>query len=187
MKHILYLAGGNSRRFGENKLLYELEGKPLYRHGLDMLVSLIQTRDDCTLTVVSRYDEVLDGAHACGVRAVYSPESVKGQSYTIRAGLDALDVREGDFVVSVVADQPYLTADTVARLLDAAQPGVVCARVGFGERRGNPALFSAALVPELRALRGDGGRPLLLRPDCVLVQAGSERELYDIDTRDSVQ
>ena len=158
MKHILYLAGGNSRRFGENKLLYELEGKPLYRHGLDMLVSLIQTRDDCTLTVVSRYDEVLDGARACGVRAVYSPESEKGQSYTIRAGLDA------------------------------AQPGVVCARVGFGERRGNPALFSAALVPALRALRGDGGgRPLLLRPDCVLVQAGSERELYDIDTRDSVQ
>ena len=188
MKHILYLAGGNSRRFGENKLLYELEGKPLYRHGLDMLVSLIQTRDDCTLTVVSRYDEVLDGARACGVRAVFSPESEKGQSYTIRAGLDALDVREGDFVVSVVADQPYLTAQTVAKLLDAAQPGITCARVGFGERRGNPALFSAALVPALRALRGDGGgRPLLLRPDCVLVQAGSERELYDIDTRDSVQ
>ena len=139
MNHILYLAGGNSRRFGENKLLYELEGKPLYRYGLDMLSSLIQTRDDCTLTVVSRYDEVLDGAQACGVRAVYSPESEKGQSYTIRAGLDALDVREGDFVVSVVADQPYLTADTVAKLLDAARPGVVCARVGFGERRGNPA------------------------------------------------
>ena len=128
---------------------------------------------------------MLDGARACGVRAVFSPESEKGQSYTIRAGLDALDVREGDFVVSVVADQPCLTAQTVANLLDAAQPGITCARVGFGERRGNPALFSAALVPELRALRvtGDeGGRALLRRPDCVLVQAGSELELCDIDT-----
>lgn len=188
MKHILYLAGGNSRRFGENKLLYELDGKPLYRHGLDMLVSLIQTRDDCTLTVVSRYDEVLDGARACGVRAVYSPESEKGQSYTIRAGLDALDVREGDFVAFVVADQPYLTARTMARLLDAARPGVACARVCFGGRCGSPTLFSAALAPGLYALRGDeGGRALLQRPDCVRVPADSARELLDIDTPDNLR
>ena len=183
MKHILFLASGNSLRFGENKLLHVLDGKPLYRHGLDMLAELAHERDDCTLTVVSRYAAVRAGAQALGVRAVDSPESEKGLSYTIRAGLDALDVREGDFVVSVVADQPYLTAQTVAKLLDAAQPGITCARVGFGERRGNPALFSAALMPELRALRGDeGGRELLRGADCVLVQAGSERELYDVDT-----
>ena len=29
---ILYLAAGNSRRFGENKLLYPLDGKAVYRH-----------------------------------------------------------------------------------------------------------------------------------------------------------
>ena len=183
MTHILYLAGGNSRRFGENKLLYPLDGRPLYRHGLDMLAALIQTRDDCTLTVVSRYEAVLDGVRACSVRTVYSPESEKGQSYTIRAGLDALDLRQGDFIAFVVADQPYLTARTMARLLDAAAPGVQCARVCFGARRGNPALFSAALAPALRALTGDeGGRTLLARPDCVLVPADSARELCDIDT-----
>ena len=54
MTHILFLAGGSGRRFGENKLLYPLEGRPLYRHGLDMLASLAKTRDDCTLAVVSR-------------------------------------------------------------------------------------------------------------------------------------
>lgn len=183
MTHILYLAGGNSRRFGENKLLYPLDGRPLYRHGLDMLAALIRTRDDCTLTVVSRYEAVLDGARACGVRAVCSPESEKGQSYTIRAGLDALALWQGDFIAFVVADQPYLTVHTMARLLDTAAPGVLCARVCFGTRCGNPALFSAALAPALRALTGDeGGRALLARPDCVLVPADSARELCDIDT-----
>ena len=177
MKHILFLASGNSRRFGENKLLHVLDGKPLYRHGLDMLAELTRGREDCTLTVVSRYAAVRTGAEALGVRAVDSPESEKGLSYTIRAGLDALDLQDGDFVVFVVADQPYLTAETVARLLDAAGPGVV-----FGERRGNPNLFCAALASELRALEGDeGGRELLRGADCVLVQAGSERELYDVD------
>lgn len=183
MKHILFLASGNSRRFGENKLLKEISGKPLYRHGLDMLAALVRERDDCTLTVVSRYAAVRAGAQALGVRAVDSPESEKGLSYTIRAGLDVLALQDGDFVVFVVADQPYLTAETVARLLDAAKRGVRMARVVFGERRGNPNLFCAALAPELYALRGDeGGRELLRGADCVLVQAGSERELYDVDT-----
>lgn len=188
MTHILYLAGGSSRRFGENKLLYPLDGRPLYRHGLDMLAALVQTRRDCTLALVSRYDAVLDGARACGVRAVYSSESEKGQSYTIRAGLDALDLQPDDFVAFVVADQPYLTARTMARLLDAARPGVACARVCFGGRCGSPTLFSAALAPGLYALRGDeGGRALLQRPDCVRVPADSARELLDIDTPDSLR
>lgn len=182
MTHLLYLAAGSSRRFGENKLLHALDGKPLYRHGLDMLAGLVKQRTDCTLTVVSRYAAVRAGAAARGVRAVDSPESDKGLSYTIRAGLDALDLQEGDFIAFVVADQPYLTEQTVARLLDAAQPGVRTARVAYGTRRGNPCLFCAALASDLYALRGDaGGRALLDTPDCVLVQAGSERELADID------
>lgn len=188
MTHILYLAGGSSRRFGGNKLLYPLDGRPLYRHGLDMLAGLVRERDDCTLTVVSRYASVREGAKAIGVRAADSPESEKGQSYTIRAGLDALDLQPDDFIAFVVADQPYLTARTMARLLDAARPGVACARVCFGGRCGSPTLFSAALAPGLYALRGDeGGRALLQRPDCVCVPADSARELLDIDTPDSLR
>lgn len=182
MKHILYLASGSSRRFGVNKLLYSVGGKPLYRHGLDELAALAAGRDDCTLTVVSRYAAVREGAKALGVAAVPSPESEKGLSYTIRAGLDAVRLLPRDFVVFVAADQPYLTGKTVARLLDAAAPGVRMARVCFGERRGNPCLFAAALAPDLRALEGDeGGRELLRGADCVTVQADCERELYDVD------
>ena len=35
MIHIIYMAAGNSRRFGSNKLFYELDGKPMYRHLLE--------------------------------------------------------------------------------------------------------------------------------------------------------
>ena len=42
MIHIIYMAAGNSRRFGSNKLFYELDGKPMYRH---MLERLIETND----------------------------------------------------------------------------------------------------------------------------------------------
>ena len=37
---LIYLAAGNSRRFGSNKLFYEIDGKPMYRHLLDRLVRI---------------------------------------------------------------------------------------------------------------------------------------------------
>ena len=40
MIHIIYMAAGNSRRFGSNKLFYELDGKPMYRHLLERLVEI---------------------------------------------------------------------------------------------------------------------------------------------------
>ncbi|MGN1014569.1 MAG: NTP transferase domain-containing protein [Butyricicoccus sp.] len=189
-KHILYLASGNSRRFGSNKLLYPLQGKPMYRYGLEMLHQLVQSRTDCTLTVVSQYEEIRQQAQRLGIAAVDSVDSPKGISFTIRAGLNALtNISDEEYVVFVVADQPYLTGRTVQRLLDAADAGAQTALVTYGEQTGNPALFSARLIPELRALEGDqGGRRVLRRhPEGqLLVPADSARELSDIDVPDQI-
>lgn len=98
MIHIIYMAAGNSRRFGSNKLFYELDGKPMYRHLLDHLAEIknrynksksdSQTID---ITVVTRYREILDYC-ACipDCHAVISPDSEKGISYTIKAGIMAV-------------------------------------------------------------------------------------------------
>lgn len=92
------MAAGNSRRFGSNKLFYELDGKPMYRHLLDHLAEIknrynksksdSQTID---ITVVTRYREILDYC-ACipDCHAVISPDSEKGISYTIKAGIMAV-------------------------------------------------------------------------------------------------
>ena len=37
---MIMLAAGNSRRFGGNKLLYEVDGMPMYRHILDLLMEV---------------------------------------------------------------------------------------------------------------------------------------------------
>lgn len=182
-KYIIYLAAGNSRRFGTNKLLYNYKGKPLYRYGFDMLSDFCVRRPDCSMTVISQYQEILEQAKLRNIPAVYSPDSCKGMSYTIRTAINALGkIREDDFIIFVVADQPYLTGNTLERLLSCARPGVETVSAAYGENPGNPTMFSARLIPELLALQGDeGGRKVIRCHSCVYVKVEDEQELYDID------
>lgn len=186
---IIYLAAGNSRRFGANKLLYPYQGKPLYCHGLDLLAAFCEKRQDCSLLVVSQYEEILEQARVKGIPSVYSPDSRKGMSYTIKAAIGALEnLQEEDFLLFVVADQPYLQEHTLERMLEYAVPDVEAVSAACGEQPGNPVLFSARLVPELLALQGDqGGRKILSGHACIYVQVESQQELKDFDTRDQVE
>ena len=38
---MIYLAAGNSRRFGSNKLYADLNGKPMFLHGLEALEQVL--------------------------------------------------------------------------------------------------------------------------------------------------
>lgn len=191
MNHLILLAAGSSRRFGGNKLLAPLNGKPLYTWGLSALNKVCRAREDCTLTVVSRYREIREAAQAVGAQAVDSPDSEKGQAYSIRSGLQALGrVEERDFILFLPSDQPWITPQTISRLLDAAGPDTWTATAAFGKRVGTPTLFSARLLPDLMALEGDrGGRKLMGRPGqpCQVVQADSAQELDDVDYPEQLQ
>ena len=184
-EHLILLAAGSARRFGENKLLRPLNGRPLYAHGLAALLAAAKERPNADVTVVSRTPEILAAARAAGAKAVESPLSERGLSFTIKAALDSLEpMSEGDYLLFAVADQPFLTAASVAALLEQAAPPTRGATLCFGEKVGSPTLFSASLAGQLRALEGDrGGRAVLraLGGECLRVQAESERELEDID------
>ena len=143
MTHVIYMAAGNSRRFGSNKLLYLYEGKPLYRHGLDLLLELKQEMGEkLTVTVVTQYAEILEEVQdifercgMAGMQAVFCEESRLGASYTVRAGIEAVIsqdpvsgqpkegqsmIGEKDYLMFMVADQPHLTLDSVRKLIRTA-------------------------------------------------------------------
>ena len=137
------MAAGNSRRFGSNKLLYLYKGKPLYRHGLELLLELKQEMGEkLTVTVVTQYAEILEEVQdifercgMAGMQAVFCEKSRLGASYTIRAGIEAVisqdpvsgQPKEGqsmmgekDYLMFMVADQPHLTLDSVRKLIRTA-------------------------------------------------------------------
>ena len=181
--YLIYLAAGNSRRFGSNKLLYELEGKPLYRHLLNRLVSLCGRHADWEVITVTQYPQIYDEVRAENIRAVFSPDSHKGISYSIRAGLEA--AADAQACTFFVADQPYLTEESAEAFLEnmernQAELGcVIC-----GDQTGNPAWFSRNYFPELVELKEDqGGRKVLKKyPDQTAYFSISDaRELQDVD------
>ncbi len=187
MIHILYLAAGQSRRYGSNKLLADYGGKPLYRHGLDVLREAVSSRNDCTLNVVTCWEEISSSVTADGIRCIPCPDSHLGISYTIRAGIAAVrPLNAEDYLLFAVADQPHLTSGTVTRLLDTAHLRPVTACLTCGEQSGNPVLFAASLADELCTLEGDrGGKSVMRRhPENHIDVPCDPRELEDVDVRE---
>ena len=188
MIHILYLASGQARRYGSNKLLELRNGKPLYRHGLDAFREAIGCRNDCTLTVVTCWEDIVKTMQEERISVIWCPESHLGVSYTIKAGIRSLKtMAETDYLCFSVADQPNLTAGSITRLLDAVQQQPTTACLSCGEISGNPVLFSARLVPELLALEGDkGGKSVMKKhPENHIDIPCEPAELEDIDVRNN--
>ena len=91
---MIYLAAGNSRRFGSNKLLYEINGKAMFAYGLEALFQVLEEMEETSLTVVTNYAEIEEYVQGRRrvigkerIATVKSPDSHMGISYSIRAGI----------------------------------------------------------------------------------------------------
>lgn len=184
----IYLAAGNSTRYGSNKLLEDMGGKPMYRHCFDELSGIVKDNKDYRMIVVTQYREIasyVNGLKADRIRAVISPDSSLGISYSIKAGIGELPVEEG-YDVFVVADQPELKGETVRGFIKAViESGKPAGCVYNGNHSGNPTMFRTTLEPELMTLTGDTGGKKIIKShtdDCLMYRV-QEKELEDIDYR----
>lgn len=87
---VIYLASGNSKRFGqENKLLQMIGTKPMYRYGLDRLIDLCKEHEEFEIIVVTQYQEIVKQMQYDPITTVFCPESKYGISWSIKAGIKA--------------------------------------------------------------------------------------------------
>lgn len=197
---MIYMAGGNGQRFsqscsGANKLLTKIGGKPMFRWGLDALAETalqIETCDSgirCEIVVVTQYPEISEACEGPNVRCVLDDSCRLGASWSVKAGMQPL--LNTDYMLFLAADQPGVSADTIASMIHAAvysKAPIGC--VTFQEEDCNPCLFHRSLYPELMALEGDRGgkRVLKKHPEYIArVEAASDREIADIDTMEDLK
>ncbi len=188
MINVIYMAAGLSARFGKaNKLLYEIGGVPMYRHCLDKLLRIADK--DIRLLVVTNTKEIAEYCRQKGVPFIPNAEAAEGISSTIKTGIryymgSGCGAQDEDRYVFMVADQPFLSVDTIARFFrECKNSELPLGCTACADRLGNPAWFAAEYVPELLKLEGDkGGKKVMMRyPEKICRVEVNERELEDID------
>ncbi len=181
---MVLLAAGDSRRFGGNKLLTEVDGRPMYRHVADEVMAM---PEDCFAKkiVVSQYDAILEDLGSTGFETVKNHDSALGISHSVHLALE--QIPEHYAVCFSVSDQPWLTRETIQGLVTAfrkTEKGLAC--VSCDGEDGNPVIFAPHYRNELLALSGDvGGKKILLAhpEDIAHFAAKSCRELADVDEK----
>jgi CTP:molybdopterin cytidylyltransferase MocA len=127
-------------------------------------------------------DEVRSGVGFGRAEPIVCEGWGEGQAASLRAGLEA--VADAETVVVTLGDQPGITPQVVAMVLDHVDSAASAVRAVYGGGPGHPVLMKRELFPRLLELRGDvGARPVLEQVQVLEVEAGHLCEPRDVDTR----
>jgi len=156
------LAAGLARRMGRQKLLLQLQGKPVVRWSVEHVVGhaedvvVVTGPDDTALR------QALDGL---AVRFAVNPRPQDGQGTSIAAGVAALKPWTTAALIAL-GDQPRMPATVMPALLDAfRRSGKAIVAPVYQGVQGTPVLFSSEMFAELRALKGDAGARAVVNED----------------------
>jgi molybdenum cofactor cytidylyltransferase len=169
----IVLAAGASSRFGSQKLLAPLAGRPVLQHVLDALAAA--GLGDVVVVLGEAAAAIEAGIAWRDERRVVNPRPQDGLSSSLRTGLDGVAERipAAEAALIVLGDQPAIRADVVRTLLGAAaaDPSRPIVRARYtADTAPNPVLVRRSAWALAAGLSGDRGLgPLLAgRPDIVL-------------------
>ena len=173
------LASGFSKRFGENKLLLDLGGKPLFRHTADTVKACGIFEN---VLIVSQYDEILENAPGC--IPLKNAHSNEGISASVKLGVKN---SYAEHIMFFVCDQPFLSRKTILDFYGS----FIESKKGMGflkydKTYGIPAVFSAKYKDGILELSGDSGAKSLSTKypeDVFLYETENPFELKDCDTK----
>lgn len=185
---ILLGAGQSSRMGGPNKLLAELDGKPLLRYAAEAAVSA--RLEEIILVTGHMAEAVSETVSDLDVNVVHNPDFADGMAGSIRAGVNALS-EDVDAVIILLGDMPKIDVTVLTALIDqyrAKETHLIVTATADG-KRGNPVLWDRRFFDELKTLSGDiGGRHLIAdNPGFTAeVEIGAAARL-DLDTPEAIR
>ena len=175
----ILLAAGFSSRFGSNKLLSELDYRPLIAHS-----AAAMSPCDRVVAVVRNADAVLQSElRMRGIDCVFNTEAGRGIGYSIACAVKA--TANSSAWCLLPADMPFVSTATTSRIADALRNGSVLAAPFCNGRRGHPVGFASRFREALCALDGDSGARSIINHNAeqlTIIETDDAGVLIDIDT-----
>ncbi|MFQ5629447.1 MAG: NTP transferase domain-containing protein [bacterium] len=181
------LAAGSSTRMGDaNKLLLQIDNKPVVAHTIE---SLLQGGVDEIIAVLGHEQERLRKVLPDGIKIAVNADYRQGMASSVRCGVQNLDPASAAVFI-VLADMPFISSETIQAMTrifrSAAQSAIVVPY--FQGRQGNPVLFDSHFFSELRELEGDRGAKSILHKysrKIIRFDCDDPAILIDMDTPDA--
>ena len=178
------LAAGNSRRFGSNKLLTEVDKQSLIMYAAQSLSPC-----DRIIAVVRGSDHELQKLlHENGIEPVINEHADDGIGTSIACGVKASDSSDGWLFLP--ADMPFIKKSTTLEIVEALNAGNDIVSPHYKNKRGHPVGFSSRFRDKLMALDEDiGARDIITgnQDKLLLVDVYDEGITIDIDTPEELQ
>lgn len=181
----MVLAAGGSRRFGAPKQLAELHGRPLLEHAVAAMVA-VPALERIVVVLGARAQQVRAEVDTFDAEVVECAQWQEGMAASLRCGVAAL--QDCDALLVTLGDQPLITPQVIAGVLDHAGGGYAAVRATYGGAPGHPVLLGRELYPSLLALTGDSGaRDLLAGTRVREWECGHLARADDIDTVEDLE
>ena len=182
----MILASGFSRRFGSDKIMHKVHGKPLIDY---VIRALKEAGFEEIFAVVRKEQEELINHARDALNFIENENAIEGQSSAIKVAVSALR-KESDAIMFLLGDQPLIRADTIIRLCrthTSGEYGISSCQIDG--RLSPPVIFSSYYFDELMRLSGDtGAKPVLIRHSdrITRVSFGNRYEAEDVDSPEMI-
>ncbi len=174
--YAVLLAAGAGSRFGGAKLLAPFQGRPLVAHAAATLAEAMYagTLAGGVAVVPPEATALAWPLDTAGLLLVENPAPGLGLASSLQLGLAALERMEPrvEAALIVLADQPLLRLETIARLVAAWRSRGLSVRPRYSAQPsapGHPVLLDRSIWPLARTLAGDTGLGPLLAADPDLI------------------
>ena len=184
----IILAAGRSTRMGSNKLLEDLNGKPLVRHVAE--AALASNARPIIVVTGNQHERVSAALEGLDLAFIHNVNFADGLSSSLKAGVAALPDKVTAVIV-LLGDMPLIPSAAIDQVIEAfqASPDKRAAVPVHAGEWGNPVLLSRAIFDEVATLQGDSGARKLLQGrvrDVLEVSISSEAVLIDLDTPEAL-
>jgi len=179
----IILAAGLSQRHGPaDKLLRNMDGKPLAMHIADTLTAI--PFKERISAVASKNYELAALFSERDYSVVVNPDPERGQGHSLSLGVRrALEKRPLKALLICLADMPFISIEVIGRLIKALSMEATAAVCSTQDQISPPALFCNIHFEDLARLEGDTGAKTLLHSIPNLLQMEvAPHYLQDFDT-----